>query len=87
MLDFQGLLHRARLRQPGSPDRGVLTTRLEAIFEEIARHIKPALAIEIGTHEAAWSRRLRAVLPDTRCLAFEANPAVAARALACHADY
>ena len=49
---------------------------LEAAFLDLAARLAPTLSVEIGAHEASFSERLKAKLPDLHALAFEANPFV-----------
>jgi FkbM family methyltransferase len=57
-----------------------LAALLEQSFLALLALLAPAATIEIGAHEARFSREVRRRLPATpRILAFEANPAIAAR--------
>ena len=49
---------------------------LEEAFLDLAARLAPTLSVEIGAHEASFSERLKAKLPDLHALAFEANPFV-----------
>lgn len=49
---------------------------LETAFLELAISLAPDLSVEIGAHEASFSRRIKSALPSVRALAFEANPYV-----------
>lgn len=49
---------------------------LETAFLELAKSLAPDLSVEIGAHEASFSRRIKSALPNIRALAFEANPNV-----------
>jgi len=79
MLDLQASSLRSRVIEAGIRDRMVVTARLAAQFEELSAALRPALTLEIGAHEASFSKRMRAKLPDARVVAFEANPAVHTR--------
>ena len=61
--------NRAGLRQQS----GAL---LEDAYLALAVALAPDLSVEIGAHEAGFSRRLKRRCPQTRVLAFEANPYV-----------
>lgn len=56
--------------------RDAITDNMERIFVEILKREKPKLTIEIGAHEAHFSSMVKAQLPSTRTVAFEANPNV-----------
>ena len=62
--------------------RGRSGSLLEAAFLDLATRLAPTLSVEIGAHEASFSERLKANLPNLHALAFEANPIVYHR----HAD-
>ena len=49
---------------------------LEAAFVDLVTEAQPDVSIEVGAHEASYSARVRERLPNTRVLAFEANPYV-----------
>lgn len=49
---------------------------LETAFLALAISLAPDLSVEIGAHEASFSRRIKSALPCIRALAFEANPNV-----------
>lgn len=51
-------------------------TRVEEAFRDLCADVAPALGLEIGAHEARFSRWLRTAVPHAQCLAFEANPFV-----------
>jgi FkbM family methyltransferase len=56
--------------------RDVLQTRVENLFHDLCKRIEPTVSVEIGAHEARFSRRLKHHSPEVRALAFEANPYV-----------
>lgn len=62
-------------RQSGIP-RPEQSARLERYFRRLCRRSDPALVLEIGAHEASFSRWAARKLPDARVIAFEANPHV-----------
>ena len=53
--------------------------RLVAFFRRLCLRLSPAVVLEIGAHEARFSRWAAEKLPAARVLAFEANPHVHAR--------
>lgn len=53
--------------------------RLIGYFRRLCRRIQPAVVLEIGAHEAAFSRWAAEQLPAARVMAFEANPHVHAK--------
>src|SRR5690242_8068677 len=62
---------RAR-RLPGTLAR----TRVERAFLGLCAEVAPALSLEVGAHEAGFSRWMTGAVPQAHCLAFEANPFV-----------
>ena len=50
--------------------------RLVAYFRQLCLRLEPAVVLEIGAHEARFSRWAASELPGARVLAFEANPHV-----------
>lgn len=56
--------------------RDVVGERVESAFRDLCVDLAPTLSLEVGAHEAGFSRWMRSASPDTRCLAFEANPFV-----------
>lgn len=68
----------AAARQSGT-DHAEMQQRLVKYFRRLCRRIEPAVALEIGAHEASFSRWAASELPGTRVLAFEANPHVHAK--------
>ncbi len=65
----------AMARQSGIP-RPEQSARLIRYFRRLCRRCDPALVLEIGAHEASFSRWAARKLPDARVIAFEANPYV-----------
>jgi FkbM family methyltransferase len=53
--------------------------RLVSYFRRLCRRIAPSVVLEIGAHEARFSRWAASELPAARVLAFEANPHVHAK--------
>lgn len=48
----------------------------ERMFHDLVmRVIQPTHFYEIGAHEASTARKIANKLPDSRCVAFEADPA------------
>lgn len=66
-------LHAQRAR--GLP-RAVVGERVEGAFRELCADLSPTVGLEVGAHEAGFSRWLRSAFPEARCVAFEANPFV-----------
>lgn len=62
------------------PNRQGLRARTEELLEhaflDLAARFKPDTSIEIGAHEANFSRHMETTVPGIRTLAFEANPYV-----------
>lgn len=56
-----------------------LQQRFQDYFRWLCRRLGPAVVLEIGAHEASFSRWARQTLPQARVLAFEANPHVHAK--------
>ncbi len=56
-----------------------LQQRVLEYFRWLCRRIDPAVVLEIGAHEASFSRWAREALPNARVQAFEANPHVHAK--------
>lgn len=56
--------------------RKVVGKRVEQVFHRLCADLEPTLSVEIGAHEAGFSRWLKGQVPRARCLAFEANPYV-----------
>jgi FkbM family methyltransferase len=56
--------------------RDALQSRVEGLFYELCQRVRPTIGLEIGAHEASFSKWLKEASPETRCLAFEANPHV-----------
>lgn len=65
------LAHRAR-----NADRDQVSERVERAFLNLCLEVGPTVSLEIGAHQAYFSRRLKTKSPQTRCLAVEANPYV-----------
>jgi FkbM family methyltransferase len=61
-------------RSPSSAEE--LEQRVVELFRRLCRRLQPAVVLEIGAHEATFSRWAAEELPDARVLAFEANPHV-----------
>ena len=65
----------ATVRQCGVPLERV-EDRVVQLFHDLCRRIAPAVVLEVGAHEASFSRWAAAELTGARVLAFEANPHV-----------
>lgn len=72
----------ARRQSPNKQQRKAVTRELESLFTQLVQHLAPAVVLEIGAHSAYFARAIRRTLPDSRAIAFEANPEVYARHLA-----
>lgn len=59
---------------PDPPRR--IEKRLAAVYRRLVQHVQPAVVVEVGAHEASFSRWAAAELGARRCVAFEANPFV-----------
>jgi FkbM family methyltransferase len=59
--------------------RRAMTASLDRVVIQMARRLAPEVVLEIGAHDAWFSARMRRVLPNTRVIAFEANPEVHAQ--------
>ena len=72
-------------------DNDQVEARLIAYFRRLCNRLGPAVVLEIGAHEARFSRWAARKLPSARVLAFEANPHVhakyAGRLAATRVDY
>lgn len=71
-------LTRMRWGTTGLPPR-VLRGRVEDAYHRLCAGAAPTISLELGAHEATFSRRIKDAMPETRCVAFEANPYVHAR--------
>lgn len=65
-------------RMSGLPSEEI-EQRLIDYFRRLCRRVAPAVVLEIGAHEASFSRWAATELPDARVIAFEANPHVHAK--------
>lgn len=57
-------------------ERTPITTLLENLLNELIDEIKPDLFLEIGAHEASFSRKMKQNFKDVPVIAIEANPRV-----------
>lgn len=82
MLYRQGVLYSHILDALGTtaPEHKRLSEALTQAHHEMflatVISLKPELVIEVGAHDATFSRQVKQALPDTQVLAFEANPDV-----------
>lgn len=74
-MDYADFARTHARRTAGRPRKEV-SQRVEQAFLELCRDLKPTLSLELGAHEATFSRWIKRELPAARCLAFEANPFV-----------
>ena len=65
------LAHRAR-KLP----RELVGARVEQAFRDLCLELAPTVSLEVGAHEAEFSRWLKSEIPSAHCVAFEANPFV-----------
>ncbi len=56
--------------------RELVGARVEQAFRDLCLELQPTVSLEVGAHEAEFSRWLKSELPSTHCVAFEANPFV-----------
>jgi FkbM family methyltransferase len=64
----------AERRLPVEPE--VVEQRMVRFFHELCQRIAPDVVVEIGAHEAGFSRWAAEAIPDARVTAYEANPHV-----------
>jgi FkbM family methyltransferase len=76
------LLERRARRLP----RELVRERVEQTFRDLCVEVGPTLSLEIGAHEAGFSRWMKSAVPDARVVAFEANPFVHEKFAATHED-
>lgn len=67
----QLLAHRAR-NLPAE----LVRARVEQAFRDLCVELAPTVSLEVGAHEAEFSRWLKTEVPSAHCVAFEANPFV-----------
>lgn len=79
MLQVQKHFHEAHLLNKPDTERRRISRCLEDAFFFLTKSVSPDLVIEIGAHRAEFSRRCKQHLPDSRVIAFEANPSVHGR--------
>jgi FkbM family methyltransferase len=53
--------------------------RVRRFFHEACRAVQPTVCLELGAHEARFSRWAKNTFPEAHCLALEANPHVHSR--------
>jgi FkbM family methyltransferase len=68
----------AQARNTGFPIAKV-KRRFNRSFQAICRLVEPTVTVELGAHEASFSKWAARTFPDARCLALEANPHVYAK--------
>lgn len=71
---FTATLAEDRTAHPIQRER--ITRKLEHAFYVISTCVHPKIVIEIGAHAAEYSRRMKRAMPNSRVVAFEANPDV-----------
>lgn len=62
-------------RDSGRP-RQAVDRRVLSFFRAMCRTVEPTVCLELGAHEARFSRWSKRHFPDARCVALEANPYV-----------
>ena len=67
----QLLANRAR-----SLPRALVGQRVVQAFRDLCLELHPTVSLEVGAHEAEFSRWLKSEIPGAHCVAFEANPFV-----------
>jgi FkbM family methyltransferase len=72
---FWTALTAAQANNLGRPTE-VVGRRVRRFFHEVCRLVQPDLVLELGAHEAKFSRWAKREFPDAQCLALEANPYV-----------
>jgi FkbM family methyltransferase len=65
----------AQARNTGRPGTAI-NRRVVSFFREMCRTIRPTVSLELGAHEASFSRWAKRSFPEARCVAIEANPYV-----------
>ena len=45
-------------------------------YLQLQQYLKPALSLEVGAHQADFSKKMRAMFPEMQVVAFEASPSV-----------
>lgn len=63
-------------QRAGKLPRAEVGERVERTFRELCREVAPTVSLEVGAHEARFSRWLKGEVPTAQCWAFEANPYV-----------
>lgn len=56
--------------------REEVVDRVVRCFRDLCRAVEPTVVLELGAHQATFSRWAARTFPDARCLAVEANPHV-----------
>ncbi len=80
--DFQGALLEGLVDQDevvGRRQRARITAALSEVFVDAVKKLAPAAVLEVGSHEGAFSLSIKAALPASRVIAFEAHPEVYAK--------
>lgn len=79
--DMQEMLQERVVVTSATPaqTRNRLTRRLAETFEQIVTAIEPDLILEVGAHDASFSRKMAQALPHAEVHAFEAHPGNVAR--------
>lgn len=56
--------------------RQITVRSLSDVVSSLVTYLEPAIVLEIGAHAAEFSRSVKGALPNSRVVAFEANPNV-----------
>ena len=56
--------------------RELVAARVQQTFRDLCIELGPTVSLEVGAHEAEFSRWLKSEVPTAHCVAFEANPFV-----------
>jgi len=84
LLDIQGtILENAIRGEDESHYRKALVKDFERVFHTLLREVNPEIVLEVGAHEATFSRVMKRLLPERRIVAMEANASVFQK----HAEY
>ena len=57
-------------------ERTGLTESLERLFSDLVDVVRPSVFVEVGAHEASFSREMAERYPSAKIIALEANPVV-----------
>jgi FkbM family methyltransferase len=72
---FWAQMTAAQARNTGRPSEAI-DRRVQRFFREMCTDIRPTITLELGAHEASFSRWAKRSFPEARAVAVEANPYV-----------